>query len=76
MSDERLDKLLEVMLEMKDKQDEMQEEMRNFGEELHDFRVETNQRFDKLEANIDLLANKTWRNEKEIDFINKHLKAL
>ncbi|WP_257348523.1 hypothetical protein [Pseudalkalibacillus decolorationis] len=59
MSEEKLDKLLNVMVEMKG-------EFVGFRKEFNDFRKETNEKLDTIESNIELLASKTWNNEKDI----------
>lgn len=67
MTEERFDKLLKVMLEFR-------EDFNQFKAEMYEFRKEVNERFDRLDSNIDLLALKSWNNEKDIDHIKKTMR--
>ncbi|WLD94366.1 hypothetical protein [Alkalihalobacillus sp. AL-G] len=52
MPEEKLDKLLKVILEMK-------EDYQGFRKEMDNFRKEANEKLDIIDSNIDLLASKT-----------------
>ncbi|WP_261129817.1 hypothetical protein [Bacillus sp. Marseille-Q3570] len=67
MSEEKLDKLLSVMLGMKDDLSDLGKGVGGLRKDFEDFRKETNEKLDKIESNIDLLASKTWNNEKDIN---------
>lgn len=67
MTDERFDKLLNVMLDVKDTVDSIEKRVGN----LEVGQKQILHRLDKLEDNIDLLAQKQWNNEKDIYRIKK-----
>ncbi|MEK3887198.1 hypothetical protein [Bacillus sp. FSL K6-3431] len=73
MTDEKLDRLFEVMIEFKKEFSdfkkefyEFKDEMYLFKSEMYSFRDEAYKRFDG-----DLLAMRQWGNEKEINRIKK-----
>ncbi|MGP4081172.1 hypothetical protein ACTWQL_14785 [Pseudalkalibacillus sp. R45] len=67
MSEEKLDKLLSVMLDMKEDLSGLGKEVNGLKMDFDDFRKETNEKLDKIVSGIDLLASKTWNNEKDIN---------
>jgi hypothetical protein len=67
MSDERFEKLLGVMLEVKD----TVTLLANKIEKLELGQMEMNERLERIEDNIDLLAQKNWKNEKDIYRLKK-----
>jgi hypothetical protein len=67
MSEERFEKLLGVMLEVKD----TVSLLANKVGKLELGQKEMNERLERIEDNIDLLAQKNWKNEKDIYRIKK-----
>lgn len=67
MTDERFDKLLNVMLDIKETVDSIEKRVKN----LEVGQKQILDRLDRLEDNIDLLAQKQWNNEKDIYRIKK-----
>ena len=76
MTDDRFDKLMSFMVEFKEDFNQFKEELHEFKNEMYKFkddmsifRTDVNERFDRLDGNIDLLAMKHWKDEKDIDRI-------
>ncbi|MFC0274013.1 hypothetical protein ACFFIX_21905 [Metabacillus herbersteinensis] len=74
MSDEGFDKLLTVMLDVKETVDllvKKVDKLEQKVDKLEQGQKETHQKLDKLEDHIDLLASKQWKSEKDIYTIKK-----
>lgn len=74
MSDEKFDKLLEVMFEVKETVDGLQKTVIDLDKRVGNLEAgqkEMNEKLDRIEDNNDLLAQKNWQNEKDIYRIKK-----
>lgn len=81
MTDERFDKLLQVMLEVKGSVDTLTQRVGGLEQKVDSLeqkvdnlekgQKEINDKLDRLEDNIDLLAQRQWNNEKDIYRIKK-----
>lgn len=73
MADERLDKLLNVTLEMKQTQEEMKDEMKKMKVEMNEMRKELNEKIDNLGSDVTLLAKRQWENDRSIHRLQQHM---
>lgn len=74
MTDERFDKLLNVMMDMKKMQEDMQTEQREMKQTQQGILQrldQMNDKIDNLGGDITLLAQKQWENERSIHRIQK-----